>query len=203
MDDVPLRDACRDSLTEAFTSLAWHTALRSLGDAAPERRTPASELLEMMLRGRESDAVARVFVFLGLLFRRENFAQIHRGLGSKNAKVRATSRELIEHVVTEPLRSGVSAIVDAVSDQERLARGRSYVSDAPTDYEGLLKRLIAEAGDLGTLTAYHAVEIGLVELGRTALSRVHANDSASEFTAGMAAGTKELLSSRNVSEVGA
>ena len=57
-----------------------------------------------------------LFRLLGLRHRGEDFEKIYRGLRSASAKVRASSRELLENLLEPPLREAVLALVDDVPD---------------------------------------------------------------------------------------
>jgi hypothetical protein len=127
----------------------------------PERKTAGHELLRDLLRDKEANARGRLFRLLSLLHPADDFGQIYRGLGTSR-DLRATSMELIESILKEPIRSATLGLVDDGDDQLRLARAGVYHRPVKLDYEALLAYLVAEEGDaVREVTQYHAAELGL------------------------------------------
>jgi hypothetical protein len=103
-----------------------------------------------------------LFRLLGLLDRREDFERIYRGLRSSNPKVRSSSRELLDHLVSPPLGPAVVALVDDLPDPERLKLAGPYYTPRPLDYESLLATLLDQPGEtLRCIAAHHVGELGL------------------------------------------
>jgi hypothetical protein len=103
-----------------------------------------------------------LFRLLGLLHSGEDFERLYRGLKSRNAKVRASSRELLENLLRPPLRDAVLALVDDAPADKRLAAAADFVGFLPTSYERLLGALLDEGDEtVRSLAAYHAGELGL------------------------------------------
>jgi hypothetical protein len=125
------------------------------------RKTPGHDLLKRLLGDKEKNTTERLFRLLGLAHPTEDFAEIHRGLEiGKNA--RATSMELIDSILDEPLRAAVLGLVDDVPDEERLARSGKYHRALALDYEGLLSLLLAgDSEATAEITAFHLTELGL------------------------------------------
>ncbi|HSO35853.1 MAG TPA: HEAT repeat domain-containing protein, partial [Labilithrix sp.] len=119
VDPRLLRELARETMTAFARTLAFRLALEDALAADVARRTAASELLQKLLRDTEIEAMDRLFLVLALLHPLERFTRIQRGLASTSAKAAASSRELLENVVRAPLREGVLAMVDDVSDRER------------------------------------------------------------------------------------
>jgi hypothetical protein len=120
------------------------------------------ELLATLLHDKEVHAVERLFRLMGIERPDEDFARIHRGLYSLDAKVRATSRELLEHLLEPPLRDALTALLDEGPSEDRLEHSLPYYAPVDLDYEGLLALLIEQASEsLCCLAVYHVGELGL------------------------------------------
>ena len=58
------------------------------------------------------------------------------------------------------------ALIDDLSDRERLANGGSFFQPKSTDVDGVLRELInTESQNLRALSEYHAAELGLAGFG--------------------------------------
>lgn len=160
-----LRKAIDRTLEAAFRLAHWRNTLLAGAAAEPRRATPGHELLAALLLDKELHNTERLFRLLGLVYRDEDFHNIHRGLRNSNAKVRASSRELIENAVRRPLRDPVLALVDDAPLEARLARARPYYEPASLDYQALLAALLDQRSEtLRALAAYHVGELGLTAL---------------------------------------
>jgi AAA family ATP:ADP antiporter len=162
VDPAVVAEATRLTLEAVFRLVDWRLTLTrgALEDA--RRATPGHELLSTLLRDKEVHAVERLFRFLGLRHRGEDFEKIYRGLRSANAKVRASSRELLENLLDPALREAVVGIVDDVPDTERLAHAAPFYIPESLDYERLLFKLLDQQGEtVRCIAAYHVGELGL------------------------------------------
>ena len=161
LDQALVRQAAARAIADAVEVVRARVRLVQGARRAPSRATPAHLLLVSLLRDKETHVIESFFRLLQLRFRKEDVRSIHRGLRNANARVRAASRELLENLLEEPLRSTVMALVDDLPDEERLARTAHRVRMGEHDYEGLLKH-IAAVGDvsLRSLAAFHAAELG-------------------------------------------
>jgi ATP:ADP antiporter, AAA family len=128
---------------------------------AADRATPSGRLLEVLLKDKLSYAIGRLFLVLGLIYPRESFERIHRGITSADAKTRASSRELLEAVVEPPLRGSVLLLVDDFDDAERVARAADLAPPKPESYVALVASLAERDGELAALARHHAAELGL------------------------------------------
>ncbi|MGH9886985.1 MAG: HEAT repeat domain-containing protein, partial [bacterium] len=162
LDGAILQRATDLTLESAFRLVHWRLVLSRGGE---KRKTPGQDLLMSLVRDKEVHAIERLFRLLGLQYREENLEQIHRGLGNDNAKVRASSREILENFLPPRLREAVLALVDDAPGAQRLARAVPFYHPDPLDYEGLLERMLDYPGEtLRCIAAYHVGEIGLVSL---------------------------------------
>jgi hypothetical protein len=111
---------------------------------------------------KERNATERLFRLLGLAHPTEDFAEIHRGLSSTK-DARATSMELIENVLDDPLRAAVVGLVDDVPGEQRLARSGKYHRALDLDYEGVLSFIIdGDSEAAADVAVFHVAELGLV-----------------------------------------
>jgi len=161
VDRAALERAIDETVALAFFYLDARSILARAAARAEERRTPGHELLHDLLRDKEINTKGRLFRLLGLLHPADDFGQIHRGLGASK-EARATSIELIESIVREPLRSALIGLVDDGDDAMRLARAGRYHRTLAVDYETLLGRLAARDSDaVREVARFHAAELGI------------------------------------------
>jgi HEAT repeat protein len=157
LDTTLLSELATRTLRGAIRDLAFREALAR----GVRKKTRAYELLAQMLRDKEIHALERLFRVLDLLRLGESFERIYRGLQSRNAKARASSRELIENLVRPPLRDPLLAMVDDIPDAERLARSGSLYARPALEYDALVAALAGRGGALAMLARYHAAEVGI------------------------------------------
>ena len=90
---------------------------------------------------------------------------MYLGLDSKYPATRASSRELLEHVLEQPLRGAVLALVDDMPDVERFSSAEPLHQLDPLPYAALLGALLDSGSEtLQCLAAYHVGELGLEQL---------------------------------------
>jgi AAA family ATP:ADP antiporter len=176
LDQRVLEEATARTLSAALRLVHWRHILEEGAAASPERRTPGFELLTTLLRDKEIHAVERLFRLLGLQYRGEDFARIHRGYRSSNAKVRAGSRELLTYVVGARFRSAVLALLDDGPVPERLAVSQAFYDPPVLDYAGLLALMLDESSEsLRCIVSHHIAELGLRAF-RPRLVELHARE---------------------------
>jgi ATP:ADP antiporter, AAA family len=160
-----LREAVAENLRIAFRALDWRLSLERGSQEDPRRVTPTQELLKALLRDKERHAIERIFRLLGMENPGEDFKKIYRGLFSSRPDVRASSRELLEHLTRPPLREALLGILDDVSDVRRLAHSRPFHSPRRTDYEAVLRTLLRSGSEsVACLAAHHVGELALRSL---------------------------------------
>lgn len=165
LDRAVLEEATRRTVEAALRLVHWREVLVRGASEDPRRKTAGHELLATLLRDKEVHAVERVFRLLGLQERGEDWKRMHRGLGNTNPRVRASSRELLEHLVRPPLRGAVLALVDDGSGGDRLAQAEAYWRPQPLGYEELLGLLLEQPSEtVRCIAAYHVGELGLSAL---------------------------------------
>lgn len=162
LDRATLATAAQRTAAAALKALSWRVTLQRGAGEAPGRATPGHGLLVDLLRDKESHAVERLFRLLQLQDPGEDYRRIYRGLTSASIKVRAGSRELLEHLVEPPLREALLALVDDAPEAQRLFHAGPLLEPAPAGYEELLAALLAESSEtVRCLAAYHVGELGL------------------------------------------
>jgi hypothetical protein len=165
VDSDLVEEAISRTLESSFRLLDWRTRLSAGARADTSRRTPVHELLVTMLEHKEKHAIDRLFRLLDLHHPEESFRRIHRGFLSSDPKRRAGSRELIENLLSSPLREAVIGLADGVSSRERLAAAGPYYTTSEDDYEGVLRSLLDHGGEtLRALVVFHAGELRLAGL---------------------------------------
>jgi hypothetical protein len=183
-------EVAQRTLERAVTTLSWRLGVGSVVAERQRALTPAAELLIALLDERDSSAIQRVFRMLHILEPRQEFRIIYDGLRSKEAKAKASSRELLSHVVPPPLRDGILAMVDDLSPRERLRSalafydppGRAPLAQAlerlredesnaaalqslERAYGHMLRAMLEDPSEaLRSLVSYHVAELGLEEL---------------------------------------
>ncbi len=162
LDGAILGRATTATLQAALKVIDWRLALQAGAASDGTRLTRTHQLLVCLLRDKQAHAVERLFRLLGLQFRHEDLRSIYRGRSSANARIRASSRELLENLLLPPLRDAVLSLHDDLADAERLARARPFHAPSTLPYEALLGVMLEEASEsLRCLAAHHIAELGL------------------------------------------
>lgn len=165
LDHDVLREATRRELALAFELLHWQLVLERGAGADPARDTTGHELLTTLVRDKLAHAVERIFRLLGLHHRDEDFESIYRSTRSSSRSLRATGRELLEHVVEPELRDAVVALVSDDPIAERLAAGAAFYEARDLGYDELIGVMVrGESESLATIAAYHAGELALPDI---------------------------------------
>ena len=87
---------------------------------------------------------------------------MHRGVLSGGRHARASARELLEHVLSSPVRETVVGLLDDVPDGVRLRAGAHFYAPDPGSPDDVLETLLEHRSvHLRCLVAYHVVETGL------------------------------------------
>ena len=129
-------------------------------------------MLVALLRDKEDNAIERLFGLIGLAYRSDDFTDIYRGLSSTRKEARATSLELIENILKEPLRRAVLGLVDDLPDADRVIAAGAYHTPLGLDYEGLLAHMLASTSEsVQDLTVFHVGELGLTSF-RAAVAKL-------------------------------
>jgi len=159
-----LREAIESNLARTYRYVHLRVGLLRGASADPTRRTEGFELLDRLLLDKRAHAVDRLFRLLALRYPNEDVRQIARGLQSETRDLRASSLELLESLLRPPVREAVVALVDELSDEQRLGAGRRDVEPLELDYDAVLRELLASnSASVQTLAVYHIGELGLTQ----------------------------------------
>jgi len=123
-----LLSRARSTLERAVTLLFWQVSIESLWRELPRARSAAAEMLLALLADKEATALERVFRVLKVLDPSEEFEVLLAGLRSSDPALRENGRELLMHVVPEPLRTGILAMLGDGAPLARL-RGAARFHD--------------------------------------------------------------------------
>jgi AAA family ATP:ADP antiporter len=165
LDEALLDRTIAATVSRAYRYLDRRIILARGAALDPSRKTPGHDVLFELLEDKETNAVERLFGLIGLAYRSDDFTDIYRGLTSPRKDARATSIELIENILREPLRSAVLGLIDDIPEADRLPAARDYHTPLGLDYEGLLVHMLASTSEsIQDVTVFHIGELQLVEL---------------------------------------
>ena len=165
LDAELLTQATRATAEGVFRVLHWRSELESGAVQRPSRVTPGHGLLVQLLKDKEAQAIERLLRLLALQQRGEDFRDIHRGLRSRDARQRASSRELLENLLRPPLKNPILAIVSEASDAARLSGAGGLYLKHPLDYQAVLERILDAGGEsLRCIAVHHIGELDLAAL---------------------------------------
>lgn len=167
-----LIDEVEGTLTQIYEFIDRRTIMGDGAEADPSRATDAHTFLVRLLRDKQRHAEERLVRLIGLLHPSEDFGSIWRGLSAKQSRVRASSQELLDHLVEPRLRQPVGALFDDCSDGERLTAGSGHYAPAPRDYSAVLSVLVDSGSpSVSALAVIQVGELGLEHL-RPQLTRM-------------------------------
>lgn len=162
LDDSLLVSAAGRTIGSVCRLQHWRSVVEAGGLVEPGRVTPGHQMLVALLRDKEENAEERLFRLLDLIYRRESFRRIYRGLRNPDRRVQASSRELLENVVRPPLKTAVLAVVDGDSGPQAKEATAPFYKPDPIEYEDLLTTFIEQPGEtLRSLAVFHVGELRL------------------------------------------
>jgi hypothetical protein len=177
LDRALLERTIDATVSRAYRYLDRQIILTRGAAANPARKTEGHTLLVQLLHDKEQNAIERIFGMIGLINRTDDFNDIFRGLTSPRKDARATSVELIENILREPLRGAVLGLVDDLPDADRLTAGLRYHTPLDLDYDELLARMLASTSEaVRDLTVFHIGELKLVKF-QSAIAGLPVNES--------------------------
>ncbi|MBA2543612.1 MAG: HEAT repeat domain-containing protein [Deltaproteobacteria bacterium] len=172
LDATLLHRTIDATVSRAYRYLDRRVILTRGAQDKPAYKTPGHEVLVALLRDKEDNAIERLFGLIGLAYRSDDFTDIYRGLSSTRKEARATSLELIENILKEPLRRAVLGLVDDLPDADRLVAAGGYHTPLGLDYEGLLAHMLASTSEsVQDLTVFHVGELRLTSF-RAAIAKL-------------------------------
>ena len=162
LDRVLLDKTIALTVSRAYRYLDRRLTLVRGAEATPSLATPGHQVLVALLRDKEVNGIERLFGLINLALRGDDFTEIYRGLASVRKEARATSLELIENLLKEPLRAAVLGLVDDIPDDNRLSAAGTFHAPLGLDYEGLLQHMLASTSEsVQDLTVFHISELRL------------------------------------------
>jgi hypothetical protein len=201
-----LLDEAKTSLERAVTLLFWRVASDQFTAEHPNTRTGAAEVLSALLADMESTTLESVFRILKIVNPSEEFEMLYAGLRSSDQRRRENGRELLSHVVAEPLRGGILAMVADGAPAVRLEQARRFhepdgrarfervalrlaaaldgakarvLSDLWEAHVDCLRRMLLDPSDaLRGVASYRIAELGLGELEPELRARAAGGDGA-------------------------
>jgi hypothetical protein len=192
LDQELLATAIDRTVAGTYQLIGWRLALAHGVAEDASRATAGGELIDAILADRQTKALERLFRLLGLVHPDEDWKRMFGGLASADPTARASSRELVEHILDQPLRSAVLGLVDDMPDVERFSTADPIQLPAPLAYAALLGALLDSGSEtLQCLAAYHVGELGLEQL-RPHLEQILTTGS--EFTSSVVQRALALLS---------
>jgi ATP:ADP antiporter, AAA family len=174
---IPLNTSTLDqvlnqTLSGATKVMQWRRALDSLTRGHPGRQTAALRILVRLLRDKQAHAVERLFRLLNLRYDNDDFRRIHLGLLSLERDPRASSRELIEHLVVPPIRNRLLELVDDLFGFD-VEGGGPEPRDVGMTFESLLCALVdSSLESVSSLAVHYIGELQLGRLGPRLVERV-------------------------------
>ncbi|MEQ9499445.1 MAG: Npt1/Npt2 family nucleotide transporter [Deltaproteobacteria bacterium] len=180
-DRAALLDRARSLVEQAVTALSWRLCVAAYFERNPSAKTPAAQLLLQLAEEKEQGAMYRTFRLLPVVLPREDFRSIYFGLRSEEAKTRASTRELLSHVIDPPVRDLLLCMVDELSDLGRLEAAQTlfrpphrsaFVAALDADdatlhraYAKVLRDVLDDPNlTLRGVAGHHITELGLGEL---------------------------------------
>jgi len=148
-------------LRRSVSFLHAHVAVRCVIQQRPQAHTAIADLLITLLEEKEAFALEHVFMLLHILSPQDGFVAMHEALLRRDPAVRASTRELLTHLVPAKLRVGINALTEDVSDSARMDLAANFY-EPPTrarlqalepSREGIRGELLQDA----TLQAYRAL----------------------------------------------
>jgi HEAT repeat protein len=162
LDGQVIEELIGRTVSRMYELVEWRAALEAGTGDADDRKTDAQQLLVQLLLDKETNGIERLFRLIGLGYDSENVETLYRGLRSRRPAVRASSRELLESLLSGPLQEAVLGLVDEAPAKVRLSAAGPFHQPVEKTYETALQELIeVDSESIRSLAMYHAAELGL------------------------------------------
>ena len=112
LDAKMIGQSIGQNLEAAFRYMRWKNNLRQQSGGVPDDLSEYHKLLIDLLNDKQSHTVQRLFRLLNLSVNDEEFLRIYRGFHSSRREARASSRELIEHIVEPDIARQMLLLID-------------------------------------------------------------------------------------------
>jgi AAA family ATP:ADP antiporter len=166
LDAAVLDRSLHQTLSAGFRFMRWRRALEAGVRETPGRGSETHQLLILLLRDKQDHTLERLFRLLNLYTGNDEFRGIFRGLHSPRKESRASSRELLEHLLFSPLKRPLLTLVDDLLEPSESFLSLSELSGDSSSYDAVLGELL-ESGveSLSSLAAVQIGALGLEKLG--------------------------------------
>lgn len=112
LETIVLERSLHQTLSAGFRFMRWRRAMEVDAGGDPRHQTETHRMLILLLRDKQDHALERAFRLLNLYTGNDEFRGIFRGLHSPRKESRASSRELLEHLLFSPLKRPLLTLVD-------------------------------------------------------------------------------------------
>lgn len=169
----PIEQQVALNLRESLRVLGLQLGLSS--QPATARAARSRRLVLGLLEAKREQALERVFHLLQIRHRNENIRRVHYALRSDDRRTRAYALEFLDTLssargsgeAAQQVRELLRIVADDLTPAERLQRAAHLIGPVPRDHADALRALMADADEhLAAFAAYHALELGSVELTR-------------------------------------
>ena len=161
LDNKTIRQSIEQNLEAAFRYMRWRNSLEQHSGTIAGDWSEYHKLLIDLLHDKQSHTLQRLFRLLNLSAFDEEFLRIYRGLHSRRREARASSRELIEHIIEPEKARQILKLIDDLF--EPAAKPETERRSASTsDWEKTLAELFASG--IESLSSLAALEIGKLRI---------------------------------------
>jgi hypothetical protein len=162
LDVSILERALHQNLSAGFRFMRWRRGLEAGLNQGASRNTETQAILILLLRDKQDHALERLFRLLNLYANNDEFQGIFRGLHSPRKESRASSRELLEHLLFSPLRRPVLTLVDDLLEPPESFGTGGQEWEEHTGYGEILRELLNSGVE--SLSSLAAGQIGGIHL---------------------------------------
>lgn len=174
------------NLVEHFRLKGLVVALERETDGRIARDTSVGQALLSLLEDKISQSLERAFRALQIAHRNEDLLGVHRAIVRGDKRARGNALEFLDSlpVASRETRDLLKLVADDLDVVEAVRRARAAVEDSADDsarlaslgaHDDAVRGLLKENDELiAALTAYHALDLGSINLARDALAALDA-----------------------------
>jgi hypothetical protein len=166
LDTHILERSLHQTLSAGFRFMSWRRDLDAGVGQDPARRTETHRVLTLLLRDKQDHALERLFRLLNLYTNNDEYRGMFRGLHSPRKESRASSRELLDHLLFSPLKRPMLTLVDDLLEPPEAFAGPGPDREDHLPYDAVLVELLNSGVE--SLSSLAAAQIGA--LGSTHLA---------------------------------
>jgi hypothetical protein len=165
-------------------TLVEHLRLLAIRNALGPEQEPGAQrsrrLVLGLLEAKQEQSLERAFHLLQIRHPSENIRAVHYALRSEDRRKRAYALEFLDTMTTTShaeigaqVRSLLLVVADDLAPAEKVQRAASMLPALPRGHSEALRGLIADHDEyLASFAAYHALELGGVDLEQAVVSAV-------------------------------